>query len=612
MKNPIVSMVAGFVAVLCCPVFSQAQNPNVVKTEYTRNSITLLVLDYGDSPYMDHFRTPGRLNVPEKFDDNNLNYTLLPANFTRSQMIDHSKSVVAGITYIAKSNMNDDFIEPLFGLVKSYKIPNAIIAKEFNRQPDGSFNMDVIAQRGLYNADVTDYQKAQATMRKDNALKDQGEQLLNNSYILVFDFKQVKTMTEVYNAMDAVSEKPVVRTQNGYKANGNAYLYRIDFNDSVYNTFLQSMWIDNNTDPVVRQARIKLFDNNIFPVQRIAIIPFETNALQYNADQGVLAPKVQKNSEQLFADLISNTLNGTVTSIEKLNDQFRVKAQITSVHPIGVKIGTKEGLKLDQRYFVFESRLGPRGNQYSKRMGVIRSKKVVNNSYNISDKKGMTEPSLFYQTAGKKLGNMGMFVEQKNDWGFGLCFGYTYGNMGGANLSLEFNIMSIFNSAFKLKTGITALKLYVAGGFDYRTYDSKSLVYAISGQQEQSIMFVKFEGGFAKDFYFARNFQIGPVLGFGMEQANLTEDYSDVNGGTKYTLSTLYGNAGLRFGINITHNLQLQITGNYLMPVGTVTEDIKKDKTSISGWPKDRAEEWDEIFLDRKGVGFGGGLRLQF
>jgi hypothetical protein len=39
---------------------------------------------------------------------------------------------------------------------------------------------------------------------------------------------------------------------------------------------------------------------------------------------------------------------------------------VFDVNPIAVKIGKKEGLKFDQRYFVYENRQDRRGNVYSK------------------------------------------------------------------------------------------------------------------------------------------------------------------------------------------------------------------------------------------------------
>ena len=596
------------ITIICC--FSNiinAQDAKVVKNNYARNSLTMLVLDYGDSPYLDYFKSQNKLTVPDKFDDNNLNYSNLPANFTRDQMID--RKIISGISMGVKNQMNTTFIEPLYHLVINNKIPNAIIAKEFNRQPDGTFNMDVIAERGMYDADETDYQKAQATMRKDNALRDAGEILLNNSYILIFDFKSIKTMTEIYNTMDAKSTKPVVRTQNGYKASGNAYLYKIDFNDSVYNNFLLSLWLDAQSDVQLKQDRAILFDNTTFPIIRVACIPFESEALQYNADQGILAPKVQKTTEQLFGELVTSARDGSITNIEKLFSQFRIKSQITSVHPIGVKVGTKEGLKLDQRYFVYETQLDGSGQQFSKRMGVIRSKKIVENRFKVSDKQGKFEPSLFYQTAGKSLSNMGMYVEQKNDLGFGLLFAYNAGYMGGLNLALEYNITSLINAATNSKSGITALKIYIGGGFDTKLYDSQSLINTVS---EESILFYRIEGGIAKDFYFARNFHISPVIGMGMESAGLTEDYYYNNNIATYSLQTLYANIGVRLGVNILHNLQFQVMVNIMQPFGTVTEDITQNNTSISGYPQELTNAWDEIFLNRSGLGFGGGLRLQF
>ena len=69
---------------------------------------------------------------------------------------------------------------------------------------------------------------------------------------------------------------------------------------------------------------------------------------------------------------------------------FRVKAMISGVKPIAAKIGKKEGLKFDQRYFVYENREKRNGDVTSKRIGVVKSMKVVDNR-NITT--GQTEPS---------------------------------------------------------------------------------------------------------------------------------------------------------------------------------------------------------------------------
>lgn len=598
--------VFGFAILLLFTFPLYGQKVDNMKRDYARNSVTMLVLDYGDSPYMEYFKQSGRLKIPDKFDDNNLNFTLLKADFTRDAMVNKTNSSSIGISIGAKNLLSTSFVEPLIKLVKESKIPNAIIAKEFNRQTDGSFNMDVIAQRGMYNADEADYSRSQATMRKDDALRDAGELLLNNSYILVLDYIKIQTMTEIYNAMDAVNKTPVKRTQNGYKSSGIAYLYRIDLNDSVYNNFLQTMWVDASTDAKLRQERVDLFNQTIFPLERVSIFNFDAEALQYNADQGVLAPKVQKSPEQLFDEMVNNSEKNVITSIEKLNSKFRVTAQITQTHPIGVKIGSKEGLKVDQRYFVYEQEM-VNGIEKSVRKGVIRSKFVSENRTFISDSKGKVDPSLFYQTAGKKIHEMVMFVEQKNDLGLGLCVGFIGGGQSGVNLSLEYNILSLFNR----KSGLTAFRLYLEGGLNYSSFEAPSLVYYYS---KDPFLFYHFEGGLSKDFYFFRNFHIGPFIGIGLENASSTEEIFEINYGTgTYSLSTLYGKGGMRFGVNLLHNLQLQLSANYYFPFGTVTEDFTDSSgNSFSGWPVENSTNWDEFFNGRSGLGFGAGLRLQF
>ena len=77
--------------------------------------------------------------------------------------------------------------------------------------------------------------------------------------------------------------------------------------------------------------------------------------------------------------MVENAFESVITDIENQNETFRVKSMVSEVHPISAKIGKKEGLKFDQRYFVFENRQRNNGNIDSKRMGVVKSRKVADN-----------------------------------------------------------------------------------------------------------------------------------------------------------------------------------------------------------------------------------------
>ena len=90
-----------------------------------------------------------------------------------------------------------------------------ILSIWFNRQADGSFNVDLLKQRGLYNANDNDFMAASASKRGQSTLMDMGLKLVNQSYVLVYDFFDVTTMEEYYDSK-AIPTKE--RTSNGYKA----------------------------------------------------------------------------------------------------------------------------------------------------------------------------------------------------------------------------------------------------------------------------------------------------------------------------------------------------------------------------------------------------------
>lgn len=82
-----------------------------------------------------------------------------------------------------------------------------------------------------------------------------------------------------------------------------------------------------------------------------------------------------------------------IKHLKKIDD-FRVKAPIFKNYPTLSKIGTKEGLYLDQRMFVYELD----GDKKVKK-GIATVAKIEDNA-KVST--GDTKPSRFRQVAGKK------------------------------------------------------------------------------------------------------------------------------------------------------------------------------------------------------------------
>jgi len=550
---------------------SIAQVRQQVSTEYDRNSLTILLLDAGEKYTVQLKTLMDSLMIPEKFFNNTLAKKSVPISIDRT-------AIAANDSY--------RMLVPLpsiEGALNNSKIPHLVLSRWFDREEDGSFGVKTLAERGVYNATDNDLLVATASKRGTAGLMDMGMGLVDNSYIILLDFAELLSMAEIYER-DSIPAKE--RTMNGYTAKMNAYVFKLDFSEPVAANFYQNLWISGNSDN--KDEKRLLFENTRFPLIYINTFSEAVVASQLNPGQKY-APTVQRTPQQLMKSLMETGFSQSLLKLENTNEAFRVKGMVFDVNPIAVKIGKKEGLKFDQRYFVYENRQDRRGNVYSKRKGVVRSMSVANN-IGLAD--GASEPSLFYQVAGGKIDNMGMFVEQKNASGFNLFAGYTDGGLSGVSARLELLFSPLLYEAFARSgpaKGMTGWKIYVEGAFGNQefTYDSDLAEFG----------FYRGSVGLSKEIYLTRNVFIDPFIGYGIEGATPPE--SD---GEKF--DSQFIELGSRLGLNIAHNVQL-------MPAINLYSIIKseyvesKEATPVAITYKDQ-------FEGRAGAGISVGLRFMF
>ncbi|MBU1012588.1 MAG: hypothetical protein KKG99_06260 [Bacteroidetes bacterium] len=537
-----------------------------VSSDYDRNSMTFYYLDFNEN-HSDLVKQKfSSFVVPDKFYDNTLDVKILKVLKDRASIT--TTSVFA--KQINTASLDDVLTENKTG--------QKLISKWFSRT-NGQFGVDLLKERGMYNATDADYVVAQASKRGKAALMDMGMNLVDKSFVLMFDFSNVMTMNEYYEKNKTEAKN---RTSNGFMADVTGYLYKLDFNDSVAAVFFQDYWIGEN-DPN-RESKIKAFESTSFPLKLVSTFTQPLSASQFNPGQK-LAPKTQKSSDQLMQDLVNSGMNGIITKIENKFDEFRVKAFVTGVRPITSKIGRKEGLKFDQRYFVYENIQTNSGETITKRKGVVKAIKISDNRDITS---GETQPSQFYQTSGWKIDNYGMFMEQKNAVGINLFLGLTNTEFTGFAGRAEFYISTlIYEGAVKKgRSGLlSSLHLYIEGGYD--TQENLNTEYN----------FLKLSAGFGKELYPIPNFHIAPFVGYGLEKANWDNAADN-------KISSQFVEGGVRAGINATYNIQLVGSVNYKFVL--FSEEQDKDGTKVMDIT------YDDTFPDRGGIGYSFGIRFMF
>ncbi len=536
--------------------------------KYSRISISYLLLDVGSGQFYNVARNAFlRPEVPDKFDYNSLNNPYIKSPLTRSE-IDNNAITNPNVPYFVTSKVMEALSQGHFA--------NEILSKWFSRKADGSFGVDLLQQRGLYNATDDAVLTAQASERGMARIKDSGEKLINNTYIMVYDISDLITMDEYYDRLQKNSKTPIERDKDGFYSLVTSYVFKINFNDSISSYFWQNLWA-NSGDPDLPTKR-EAFDKFEIPLSFVTKVSGDVFSIQNKPGSSAVMNARLKTSQELLASLVKIAINQSLTFLENTQNAFQVKTQLLKADPLIAKIGKKEGLRIDQKYFVFEKVQGSTNQIVEKNKGSIRAKRVVDNRQVSS---GQTQPSQFYQVSGGKL-DEGMIIKQHHDLGTSISLGCSFGGVKGFEYRIEIRISRIIP--------VPMLKIFVEGG-------SENASYYFQGLNRTYENFTRYGGGIGKEFCFLRNFKFQPYFGFGFEQL------TDSQNKDAY-LNSWYAHPGFCLGFNLKHNIQfIWNCGSYIM--NNSMRDETQNTISIDG-----IEQWGKIW-GRGGLANSIGLRYE-
>lgn len=536
---------------ICAQGVSEA---NKVPTTYDRSSLTVLFADFTNGNYWGEAKGKiDNLIFSDKYNNNNLEALLLQPSFSRSNVPDNNFQMAF---------QND---------LMSIKAGKKIISKWYNRKPDGSMDMDLVHERGRFTATDADFLRAQTSKRGNSALEEFGNRLINLSYILVIDINDIKTMAEAG-----------IKNMKGWQANVTGYLYRIDFNDETRYTFYDT-WIYDDDTPEIKAQKNSAFENLNIPIVPVIQKTMKLVSSQPEGDTGLSLLFKPKTTDELLQELIQKSYDEMVYRIEMEVEEFKVKTNLYDTRPLRAKIGLKEGLKTDNRFFVYEYVYNAKKNiAVPKRRGVVRASsksKIVDNRKVAT---GDMETSEFYQVHGRKL-EAGFTLQQQNDFGIEAAGGLEVGEIGGIYARVDLRTGRF--------TGIRSLFVYLEGGIDAGDYPSATS-YMTGGE---TFAFVRYGGGLAKGFQLSRNIELRPYVGGGVEQASNDDNTGDD------APSAIYVKPGVNLALNLTHNFQ--VTGG----VGAYffVSDAESVNYGVYG-------AWSDVFENRMGPSTFIGIKLGF
>lgn len=250
-------------------------------------------------------------------------------------------------------------------------IAKKIVAKWFNRnQYSGDMNMNLIWERGGYNATYEDVKRAQSTTRGTAILTDEGIELLQNTFVLVCDMdyynrentgkglaiagailsvglgaygdvQASRGKTEAASAAYAGSAlagvgSAVASDIGGFSVSMDAYLYRLDWSDKSWASVCNEYWVDSNTDYSTKQSRKEKFnsDKKSFQLEYIG---------KYHEKSGKTVFKSSSELTAVIRNVCANTIQKGMKELAKSYPIFRPRAPFYfDDNTLFCRVGTKE------------------------------------------------------------------------------------------------------------------------------------------------------------------------------------------------------------------------------------------------------------------------------
>jgi hypothetical protein len=367
----ILFFLVGFAAIL--PAQNPKSTPEII---YRRSSLHTMIVESENFPRKDivmkaFFEAP----FPDKYNEHNIGEKSFDPTFysltsQEKKRLKASSGKVKEFATNAKtdtSTLSSELPTRIMKYLNRNIIAKRMVAKWFNRKSDGSFDMNLISERGLYNATEMESNIVKGTSRGVSSLSDAGIELIGNTFLVVNRFnyvsnevvaravketakvaaKQIPNLmirSAAYTAADMTYD----RTKEGYSVWATSYLYKLVWNDSIEAVFYNNYWMDkNNVDSVKKAA----FDNtDLFEMEYIGT---------EKATGLVLFTGYSSSEEQIIKTATIRTIDAVYAKLQKKYDIFMPKTALYTGYPITAKMGKKEGLEGGEKFDVFEQNIDP-------------------------------------------------------------------------------------------------------------------------------------------------------------------------------------------------------------------------------------------------------------
>ena len=360
---------------------------NALDTKYRRSSLHTMVIESEFFPQKEMVLN-AFINAPfpNKYNDHSI--TEKSFNLTnyiideeeKNALYNDSNSSESG-NQTSKADLETLEKELINRYLIKEKIANKLVAKWFDRQEDGSFDWDLVAERGILNASFLETKIAHASADGQAILQTTGFELIANTFVVVNKFNFVSneilarkirddTKKLAYlsplgaNATNSMADLLYESTKDGYSILATSYLYKLVWNDTISNAFFTNLYFEKDA---INQEKKEAFNNSDL---------FKLELIGHESAKSIVTFSLDRTEEQIITLATMRIVDHVFAKLQKKYDVFKTKTPLYTGYPITAKIGTKEGLEGHEKFEVLEHSIDPKtGASVYNPIGIIHVEK---------------------------------------------------------------------------------------------------------------------------------------------------------------------------------------------------------------------------------------------
>ena len=389
---------------------SMAQEP---VSDYRRSSIYSVLVNHTDQKFAGEIKEAFlQIPVPDKFNDHNLSVKVL--NMEKKLSGANSEKENPVITEFLQNN----------------KVASRLVGRWFNRDFfTGECNMELVKERGPYNATEFDKQLATRSARGMAMLQDAGEDLIGNTFVLVNDIRYVdknkgaKTASSILKILGSVAAAytgsniddltdnlgNMVETIKGFKVKINTFLYKLDWSEEDAARFYQDYYAAKPDAQKVANFNAARNNYKLKYVGKVESSGGTTSFMGINEDEPIV----------MVRKACQRAIDENVVDLQRNYEEFRTKTPLVSVEPLTAFVGMKEGVSAKSKFEVLEVVELENGKHKYNRVGVIEpiANRIWDNRF-MAEEEGAAGATLgcttFRKVSGKDFAK-GMLIREMSN-----------------------------------------------------------------------------------------------------------------------------------------------------------------------------------------------------